>query len=244
MKIFLIRLVVLLIASSSMAFAQGPKLLATSPQSWAVSVNSSSQKTISVTFDQRMSPGYTAWLGKSSIPPLSLNMNSSISDDRHSFTIKADLQPGKVYVLGLNEKNMQGVGFQNEKGLSAPPCFLVFQTAGNVAPQDAPPHVIRSVPQHGATGLDSATLRSLSITFDKPMNVKKHGLHMFENNNPVDISKAPVAYTPDGLTFTLAYAFKPATQYRFELNDIHDIGFSRTTRVPLWPVQISFATAQ
>jgi hypothetical protein len=243
MKIFVVLVTVLFIGTLAKAFAQGPSILATSPQSWAVGVNSSSQKTISVTFDQRMSPGYTAWLGKSSIPPSSLNMNSSISDDRRSFTIKADLQPGKVYVLGLNEKNLQGVGFQNEKGLSAPPYFLVFQTAGNVAPQDVPPRVVRTIPQHGGT-VDSRRVQSLSVTFDKPMNVKKHGLHMFENNAPVDISKAQFAYSADALTFALAYPFKPSTQYRFELNDNHDIGFSATTRVPLWPVQISFATGQ
>jgi hypothetical protein len=76
------------------------------------------------------------------------------------------------------------------------------------------------------------------------MNVKKHGLHIFENNVAVDISKAQFGYSADGMTFTLAYPFKPGMQYRCELNDVHDIGFSAATRVPLWPVQLSFTTGQ
>lgn len=225
-----------------LAAIEPPKIVSTSPTFWAVVINPSAQKKISLTFDAPMVPGFTAWLGRSSLAP-EVDLNSTVSDDRKTFEMKVGLQAGKVYVFALNEKGIPGVGFQNDKGASLPPTFLVFQTTGNIAPQDAPPRVIRSMPQHGAT-VDPRRVQSLTITFDKAMNPKKHGLHMFENKNPVDISKAQFAYSADGLTFTLPYAFKPATQYRFELNDIHDIGFSATTRVPLWPVQIAFATGQ
>jgi hypothetical protein len=219
-----------------------PQLISTSPQFWAVGVNAARQKTVSLAFASRMRAGFSAWFGPSSVAPESFS-ETTLSADGLTFSLGVGLAPGKVYAFGLNELHIPAVGFQTEKGISLPPTFLVFQTAGNVASQDAPPHVIRSSPQHGAT-VDRARVQSLVIAFDKPMNTKKHGLHMFENNNPVDLSKAQFAYSPDGLTFTLPYAFKPATQYRFELNDIHDIGFSATNRVPLWPVQISFNTAQ
>ena len=230
----------ILSATPTRVAADLPTVVRSSPSFWGLNVNAR-QKEISLTFNQPMRPRFWDWFGRDVLSPLS-NLNTTVTPDHTTFGVDVQLEPAKVYVCGLNERGISGVGFQTEKGISLPPTFLVFQTAGNIAPQDAPPHVIRSIPQHGATGLDSATVRSISITFDKAMNPKRHGLHVFENNNPVDVSRAQVAYSPDGLTFTLAYAFKPATQYRFELNDIHDIGFSGTNRVPLWPVQISFAT--
>jgi hypothetical protein len=154
------------------------------------------------------------------------------------------LDPGRVYICGLNGRGIPGVGFQNEKGLSLPPTYLVFQTAGPLAPQDAPPRIVRSVPAHGVSAVDARRVKSISITFDKPMNIKRNGLHLCENNSPVDLSKVAFSYSPDGLTFTMPYNFKSSTQYRFELNSVHDIGFSSANRVPLWPVQISFTTGQ
>jgi len=238
----LIFFTLLLITSfAPLSFADPLKLVSASPQFWATSVNAS-QKTISVTFDQPLRSTLTDWIGLDVLSPPS-DLQTKYSADHMTCSIDVHLEPGHVYVCALNGRGLPGVGFQNEKGFGLPPTFLVFQTAGNVASQDAPPHVIRSIPQHGAT-IDPTRAQSLSITFDKQMNVKKHGLHMFENNNPVDISKAKVAYSPDGMTFTLGYAFKRATQYRFELNDVHDIGFSGANQVPLWPVQISLTTAQ
>ena|SRR5438270_8096415 len=229
------------ISTESIA-ADPPKLSSTSPQFWAVGVNASSQTAISLTFDQPVRSGFSDWFGRDVLSPPS-DLHTLLSSDRMTCSVAVKLQPGKVYICALNERGIPSVGFQNEKGLSLPQNYLVFQTAGTVAPKDAPPRVVRTIPQHGTT-VDRARIQSLTITFDKPMNVKKHGLHMLENNNPVDISKAPISYSPDGLIFTLQYAFKQATQYHFELNDIHDIGFSATNRVPLWPVQVSFATAQ
>lgn len=217
------------------------KLVSTSPQFWATNV-SANQKTVSLNFDQRLRSTLTDWVGLDVLTPPS-DLQTKYSPDHMSCSIDVHLEPGHVYTCALNGRGLPGVGFQNEKGFVLPPTFLVFQTAGNVAPQDAPPRVVKTIPQHGAI-IDPRKVQALSITFDKPMNIKKQGLHMFENNVPVDISKAQLGYSPDGLTFTLAYAFKPGTQYRFELNDIHDIGFSAATRVPLWPVQLSFTTAQ
>ncbi len=226
----------------SVASADPLKLTATSPELWATNVNSANQKRISLTFDQPLRARMTDWIGLDVLSPPS-DLQTKFSSDNTSCSIDVHLEPGHVYVCALNGRGLPGVGFQSQKGLVLPATFLVFQTAGNVAPQDAPPRVVRTVPQHGAV-VDSTRVRSLAVTFDKPMNAKTHGLHLFENNVPVDISKAQSAYSADGMTFTLAYPFKPGTQYRFELNDIHNIGFAATTRVPLWPVQLSFTTAQ
>jgi hypothetical protein len=218
----------------------GPKVVDTSPKAWQVGA-SSSQKELSVTFDQRMNPGFTAWMGRSSLTP-PLDVNSKISEDRRTFSIHIDLQPGKVYVFGLNEKKLPGVGFQNERGQAAPPYFLVFQTAGSPAPDDAPPRVATTTPANNSQQLDPSRLKSLMVTFDKPMQTGKHGLHMLENKKEVDLSKAKFQYSADGKSFTLGYDFKPSTMYELELNSTQDVGFASAKRVPLWPVGFAFST--
>lgn len=223
-------------------FAEPLTLVSTSPQFWATNVDAATQRAISLRFDQSLRGTLTDWIGLDVLSPPS-DLRTKYSSDHTSCSIDVRLEPGHVYICALNGRALPGVGFQNEKGLALRPTFLVFQTSGNVAAQDAPPRVVRSIPQHGVM-IDSRRVQSLTIWFDKPMNPKEQGLHMFENNKPIDISTLPCGYSPDKMTFTLPYAFKPGAQYRFELNDVYDIGFSATNRVPLWPVQIAFATAQ
>jgi hypothetical protein len=220
----------------------GPKVVDTSPKAWQVGV-SPSQKELSVTFDQRMYPGMTAWMGRSGLTP-PLDVNSKISEDRMTFSIHVDFQPGKVYVFALNEKNQRGVGFQNERGQAVPPYFLVFQTIGNLAPDDTPPRAVTTNPTHNTQQVDPSRLKSLTITFDKPMQAARHGLHMLENKKEVDMSKAKFQYSPDGKTFAVGYDFKPSSTYEIQLNSTQDIGFASAKRIPLWPVGFSFSTGQ
>jgi hypothetical protein len=222
--------------------ADPPNLTSTSPVFWAVGVNAA-QKNVSLTFDQHLRSGFWDWFGRDSLSPASA-LHIVMSSDGLTCSIDVKLQAGKVYVMGLNERGIPGVGFQNERGFSLRPTFLVFQTAGPTTPEDAPPKVVKTIPSNGATALDSTKLQSVAISFDTPMNPKKHGLHLFEDNQPVDISRAPFQYSLDGKTFTLAYAFKPSKTYKLELNNIHDIGFSGATRIPLWPVNFTFTTEQ
>src|SRR6188474_535668 len=109
--------------------ADPPKLTATSPAFWAIGVIPASQKIISLTFDQPMRPGFSSWLGRSTIAPSS-DALPVLSENHLTYSLPVGLDGGKVYVFALNEKNIPGVGFQNEKGLTLPPTFLVFQTAG------------------------------------------------------------------------------------------------------------------
>jgi hypothetical protein len=222
------------------ALADPLKLVSSSPQFWAINV-ASSQKTITLTFDQRLRSTLTDWIGLDVLSPPS-NLQTKYSSDHASCSIDVHLEPGHVYICGLNERGMPGVGFQSEKGFPLPPTYLVFQTAGTASPDDLPPHVVKTIPANGATALDPTKLKSIAISFDTAMNTKKHGLHLLEDKQPVDISRAVFQYSPDGKTFTLAYDFKPSKTYTLELNNLHDIGFSRTTRVPLWPVQFTFST--
>jgi hypothetical protein len=222
-------------------FADAPKIVSASPNFWSTGINSSSQKTINLVFDRPMRQGFSAWLGTSSLLPES-HLQSTNSEDGRSYTLAVSLAPAKVYVFALNEPSVAGVGFQSPRGVPLPTHYLVFQTAGVPKPEDVPPNVARILPANGSQQVDPAKTPSIAITFDQPMETKKHGLHLFENGKPVDISKVPFGYSTDGRTFSLPYSLRPGTQYRLELNSVSDIGFARANRIPLWPVQISFST--
>jgi len=231
----------IVVVTAARTFAEKPKLVFTSPRFWEVNVNAAAQKEISLTFDQPLRNGFWDWFGRDTLSPAS-DLHTLITSDRMSCSVKVNLAPGRVYICGLNERGISGVGFQNEKGQSLPPTYLVFQTAGNPAPDDAPPRIAKTAPGNGTQQVDPAKATAIAITFDQPMSTKKHGLRLFENEKSVDISKLAFSYSSDGRTFTLPYTFRTGTQYRLELNSVSDIGFSRANRVPLWPVQISFST--
>lgn len=219
-----------------------PKIIQASPKFWETNVNPGNHKQISITFDQSMKSGQTAWQGRSSLPP-EMNLETSVaSPDRKTFQVDVSLQPGRVYVLALNEKVAPNVGFQNDQGTAAPPHFLVFQTSGDPAPENTPPRLTKTVPNEDSQGIDPGKLEGIELTFDKPMQKNKHGLHLFEGDKAIDLSKASFKYSSDGRTFSLSYNFKPSQDYRIELNNVSDVGFASISRVPLWPVQISFRT--
>lgn len=222
------------------AFADAPKLVSTSPQFWATNVDPST-KTLSLKFDQPLRTRFFDWFGKDVLSPAS-SLKTVFSADELSCDVDVQLAPGKVFICGLNERGISGVGFQNKKGISLPPTFLVFQTAGTPVPDDAPPRAAATRPAANAQELDASRLKAVTITFDKPMQTQKHGLHMLENKKEVDLSKTPFQFLPDGKTFTLIYDFKPASRYDFTLNSTRNIGFASKQRVPLWPVTFSFST--
>src|SRR5690349_1931264 len=92
-----------------------PALVSSSPALWAVNVDATKQKSLSVTFDQPMRPGFSSWLGRSSVAP-DIRDHANISDDHLTYTLPVSLEQGKVYVFALNEKAIPGIGFQTEKG--------------------------------------------------------------------------------------------------------------------------------
>jgi len=115
------------------ALAEPLKLVSTSPQFWATNVPPS-QKTITLTFDQRLRSTTTDWVGLDVLSPPS-DLQTKYSPDHTSCSINVHLEPGHVYICGLNERGLPGVGFQSEKGFCLPPTYLVFQTAGTPTPR-------------------------------------------------------------------------------------------------------------
>lgn len=224
-------------------FAEPPEITSIEPGFWAVGVDSSRQRSVSVTFNQRMREGFWDWLGLDVLSPPS-NLQTTISPDAMTFTLDVRLAPGKAYIMALNERGIPGVGFQNERGISLAPKFLVFQTAGSSKPQDAPPRALSTFPGNASQDVNPATTRGITVSFDRAMQTKKHGLHLFEEKKPVDLKGVAFTYSPDGKTFTFNYSLKPSTHYEVVMNSTEDIGFAATNRVPLWPVRFAFATGQ
>lgn len=242
MKLLGIAVIVLFEARSSLAF-EPPKVVSTSPKFWEIGVSPSKQKLVTVTFDQIMRTGFWDFLGRDTLSPPS-DLQTTMSADRESFSLKVSMQRGKVYIMGLNERGIPGVGFQNDKGISLRPTFLVFQTAGNPTKEDAPPRVSGTLPGNGAQDANPLIIKTITVTFDKAMETKKHGFHLFEEKQPVDLKGITFAYSSDGKTFTLNYPLKASTHYEVQMNGTEDIGFAAANRVPLWPVHLAFTTGQ
>jgi hypothetical protein len=240
MRFLIVFTVTLWVFVMQLAKADPARIVSSSPEFWAVNVNPKEKK-LSLTFNQPMRSGFWDWFGRDTLSPNS-TLHSEMTPDHLTSTVDVTLQPGKVYVAALNERGIPGVGFQTEKGLSLSPSFLVFQTAGTPGPEDAAPRVIKTMPANGESTVNPTLVKSIAVTFDVPMNAKKHGMHLFENDTAVDVSKAVFQYSADGKTFALGYNLKPGATYRVELNSTQDIGFTRITRVPLWPVHLTFST--
>ena len=222
---------------------EAPRIVSSSPRFWDVGVNSGKQDFISVTFDQPMRSGFSSWLGKSSVAPDS-ETEPVISPDFKTYRLSLHFHPGKVYVFGLNEVGIPGVGFQTEKGIALRPTYLVFQTAGSPSQEDAPPRALSTLPANGAQDVNPATSKGITVAFDKAMEIKKHGFHLFEGKQPIDLKTVTFTYSADGKVFTLNYPVKPSTHYEVQMNSTEDIGFTATNRVPLWPVHFAFTTGQ
>jgi Bacterial Ig-like domain len=241
-KLLAVTSAVLLVASTPPAF-EPPKILSTSPKFWEIGVLPSKQNLVSVTFDQVMRSGFWDFLGNNVLAPPT-NYETTMGADLKSFGLQVSLQPGKVYIMGLNERGIPGVGFQNDRGISLKPTYLIFQTAGNPALEDAPPHALNTFPVNGAEDVNPATGKGITVIFDRGMETTKHGFHLFEERQPVDLKSVTFTYSPDGKTFTLNYSLKPSTRYEAQMNSTEDIGFAATNRVPLWPVHFAFTTSQ
>ena len=115
----------------------------------------------------------------------------------------SSFSPERSIFAGLMNEAYLAWAFKMRRAFALPPTYLVFQTAGTPAPNDVPARIVRSNPPNAMQSVDSTRTMSITVTFDKPMNPKKHGLHLYENNQPIDISKLPFSYSADGMTFIL-----------------------------------------
>jgi hypothetical protein len=242
MRFVTVIVIALLGGRFSLAF-EPPSVVLTSPKFWEIGVSPSRQNVIAVTFDQIMRSGFWDFLGNDTLSPQT-NYETTMSSDLKSFSLRVTLHPGKVYIMGLNERGIPGVGFQNDKGISLKRTYLVFQTAGNPSQEDAPPRALSTFPGNGARDVNPAAIKTITVSFDRAMETRKHGLHLFEEKQPVDLTGATFNYSADGKTFSLTYAFKSSTHYEVQMNSIEDIGFAATNRAPLWPVHFAFTTGQ
>ena len=77
-----------------------------------------------------MRSGFWDFLGNDTLSPAN-KLRNAMGSDLKWFSLGVTLLPGKVYIMALNERGIPGVGFQNDKGISLKPTYLVFRTDGN-----------------------------------------------------------------------------------------------------------------
>jgi Tfp pilus assembly protein PilF len=104
-----------------------PTVVATSPKALANDVPAS-LKGISVTFDQEMMDGSWSWvqISKESYPRMT--GQPSYDKARKTCTLPVELQPGKVYWLGVNSEEHKF--FQTAADTPARPYVILFATRG------------------------------------------------------------------------------------------------------------------
>ena len=103
-----------------------PVVVKTEPQAGLTNVDPSTTK-ISVTFSKEMRDGDWSWVQISDQTFPKITGKIKYLDDHKTCVAPVQLQPGKTYVIWLNQPPYQN--FQDAGGLRAIPYLLVFQTS-------------------------------------------------------------------------------------------------------------------
>jgi hypothetical protein len=129
--------------AAAMAAAIGqaaPTVVKTTPEALADDVKAS-VTALTVTFDQPMRDGSWSWTGGGDTFP---KVTGKIHYDaaKKTCTLPVTLEPGKVYVVGINSPSHQN--FANPAGVAARRYLLVFATAGRDGKATAIPQGLRA----------------------------------------------------------------------------------------------------
>ena len=121
----------LLLSAIALALAGRPVVEQLDPPADAVDVDPD-RTAISVRFDQPMSQDSWSWTGA---PPLFPKATDKPRfDDRRTATMPVALEPGTLYMLGVN--SAQHTGFRSKANEPAVPVLWRFVTAGEALPQE------------------------------------------------------------------------------------------------------------
>jgi hypothetical protein len=110
---------------AAVASASGaPVVVKTSPQAFANNLEPS-LKEITVTFDQPMMDKSWSWTGEGETFPR-MTAPPSYDQSRMTCTLPVSMEPGKVYLIGVNDEKFQN--FKSAKGVPAKPYVILFAT--------------------------------------------------------------------------------------------------------------------
>ncbi len=170
-------------------------------------------------------------------------------DEEGAFSAVARLGPGRVYVLPLTAGGTSASG-----GKPAISSYLVLQTAGDPRPEHVPPKVVGIELRQGATPSSSVSAAAakdkdpqtptpsvLRIAFDRDMNPTTHGFLLAQGDDPIALAANQVVYDRKARTWQATFLARPGI-VSVRLNSETNVGFRTAdpSRVPAWPVQLSF----
>lgn len=222
-----------------------PEIVLSQPTMWQQDVQPG-PKRILLSFDQPMRSGQTDWFGRNQRGRFQQPQDRStegISEDQMSLWMEVELEPSTLYVFPLNERGRRGVGFQNTRGLTMEPRYLVFRTAGPVKPEEVSPQIESVNPVNGSIDLDPGRLGAVTVIFNEPMQRDSHGATLLANGEPVELGEDDWSWSSDGEAFSVRIDWQPGTEYSLVLNSETSIGFANTNGIPLWSTRIRFTTA-
>ena len=158
-----------LFASATLAFADAPKIVSTTPKIGATNVDPGTTA-LMVTFDQPMAEGFSWTGGGEQFPTIPNGKKPSWSADRKTCTLPVQLEPGKKYRLGINSKSYRN--FKNTSGESVTPTVFTFATGiDESATRNQAGDVLLNDSFEDGTNLphgwESRPIKGVKLTWDK-----------------------------------------------------------------------------
>lgn len=228
-------LFLLVVFAATTSAADPPRIVSITPAIGATEVDPATTE-IRVTFDRDMSGGMSWTGGGEQFPETT---GQATWADNRTCVLPVNLQPGKIYSLGINSQSYRN--FQSAEGIPAPITPVYFATSGGSIPAGYfdPPKIVSFTPEQGAMEVASGG-QVLSVTFDRPMQGGMSWVTL-EESTP-KILEAP-NWSDDMKTCTAKAQLLPGTTHKIGLNSAKFGNFRSKANVPLEPVIWTFQTA-
>jgi hypothetical protein len=238
-----------------------PGVIHTNPPTLADDVDPSLAK-ITVTFNYPMMDRSWSWTGSGELYPKTTG-SPSYDTSRRTCTLPVQLEPGKVYRIGINSKSFKN--FKTAAGAPVPWYMIVFATRsadGKSTPipqdlqqqarainqisdaqvgtsQQGPPKVVRSVPKALADNV-TASLDKITVTFNRPMQDGNWSWTGGGDTYPETLGKP--SYDVTKRTCTLPVKLESGKVYWVGINSPSHQNFRATDGTPAARHVILFAT--
>ena len=180
-----------------------PKLFRRRRKFRETGVLSAKQEWVSVTFDQVLRSGFWHFLAKNALAPPT-NYKTTMGADLKSFGLQVSLEPGKKGLHhGFQRKGNSRGRLQNDKGISLKPDLSGLPDGR----QSRPGRCAAACREHCSRKWRGGCKSGHEERNYWPglrywgMETTKHGFHLFEGRQPVDLRSVTFTYSPDGKTF-------------------------------------------
>jgi hypothetical protein len=216
-----------------------PQIVATSPAVGATDVDPSISE-ITVTFDRKMSDGFS-WTGGGPEYPPTAPGKKVVWRDGRTCVLPVKLESGRFYRVGINSTSYRN--FMSADGVPARPSAIYFATRGaddQTKARAQKPEIVSMDPPNGANDVDPK-LSEIRVTFSVPMGGGFSWTGGGAQFPQIPAGKKP-SWSKDRKTCVLPVELKPGWKYRLGLNSPSHKNFQSAGGVPLDPVVYTFST--